>query len=257
MTWFYNNQVRIKNRQSNPFTTIDQILGDIWPSQAKGIQNRDLAGINLTFLGMKHDWLRNAGVDYLHIYAIVLLVLTRSSNRPVDTRQGRRNDVKARGADFRERALLNWYILRDVCKTSGVELRLIMFSIYWMIGVWGCSPPGDCAILEARWLHFLRFLKQIRKKNCTNIFDNSLFCQGNPLNWKGTFAPLAPPGKGCPSSPPPPVPASLTLVDLYFMCFILKTNVRILKAHSMSGGSIWASLECQCCFWIAGGWVVA
>jgi hypothetical protein len=28
----------------------------------------------------------------------------------------------------------------------------------------------------------------------------------------------------------------------------------ILKAHSysMSGGSIWASLECQCCFWIAG-----
>jgi hypothetical protein len=44
--------------------------------------------------------------------------------------QGSRNDVKARGADFRER-----YILRDVCKTSGVELRLIMFSIYWMIGV--------------------------------------------------------------------------------------------------------------------------
>ena len=44
--------------------------------------------------------------------------------------------MKARGADFRERALLNLYILRDVCKTSGVELRLIMFSIqYWMIGV--------------------------------------------------------------------------------------------------------------------------
>jgi hypothetical protein len=33
---------------------------------------------------------------------------------------------------------------------------------------------------------------------------------------------------------------------------------RILKAHShsMSGGSIWASLECECGFWIAGGWVV-
>jgi hypothetical protein len=32
---------------------------------------------------------------------------------------------------------------------------------------------------------------------------------------------------------------------------------RILKAHShsMSGGSIWASLQCQCCFWIAGGLV--
>ena len=55
----------------------------------------------------------------------------------IHSEQGRRNDVKARGADFRERALLNWYILRDVCKTSGVELRLIMFSIYWMIGVWG------------------------------------------------------------------------------------------------------------------------
>jgi hypothetical protein len=99
-------------------------------------------------------------------------------------------------------ALLNWYILRDVCKTSGVELRLILFSIYWMIGVWGGSPPGDCAItaiLEARWqsLHFLHFLKQIRKRsNCTNISDNSLFRQGNPLNWKGTFTPLAPPGKG-------------------------------------------------------------
>jgi hypothetical protein len=78
--------------------------------------------------------------------------------------QGRRNDVKARGTDFRERALLNWYILRDVCKTSGVEFVLIMFSIYWMIGVWGDSPPGDWAILEARWLHFLCFLKQIRKR---------------------------------------------------------------------------------------------
>jgi hypothetical protein len=80
--------------------------------------------------------------------------------------QGRRNDVKARGADFRERALLNWYILRDVCKASGVELCqcLIMFSIYWMIGMWGGSPPGDCAILEARRLHFLCFLKQICKR---------------------------------------------------------------------------------------------
>ena len=63
--------------------------------------------------------------------------------------QGCRNDAKARGADFRERALLNLYILRDVCKISGVELRLIMFSFYWMIGGGG-SPPGDCAILEAR-----------------------------------------------------------------------------------------------------------
>jgi hypothetical protein len=37
-----------------------------------------------------------------------------------------------------------------------------------------------------------------------------------------------------------------------------KSNARILKAHShsMSGGSIWASLECHSCFWIAGGWVV-
>ena len=36
-----------------------------------------------------------------------------------------------------------------------------------------------------------------------------------------------------------------------------KTYTRILKAHphSMSGSSIWASLECHCCFWIAGGLV--
>jgi hypothetical protein len=31
-----------------------------------------------------------------------------------------RCEGKGGGADFRERALLNWYILRDVCKTSGV-----------------------------------------------------------------------------------------------------------------------------------------
>ena len=38
---------------------------------------------------------------------------------------------------------------------------------------------------------------------------------------------------------------------LYYAC-ILKAH-----SHSMSGGLIWASLECQCCFWITGGWVVA
>jgi hypothetical protein len=86
------------------------------------------------------------------------------------------------------------YILRDVFKTSGVELRLIMFSIYWMIGVWGGSPPGDCAILEARWLHFLRFLKQIHKRIALTFLTIRYFAKA--LNWKGTFAPLAPPGKG-------------------------------------------------------------
>jgi hypothetical protein len=39
----------------------------------------------------------------------------------------------------------------------------------------------------------------------------------------------------------------------------MHTNARILKAHShshsMSGGSIGASLECHFCFWIAGGLV--
>jgi hypothetical protein len=42
--------------------------------------------------------------------------------------------------------------------------------------------------------------------------------------------------------------------------FLSLSYARILKAHSysysMSGGSIWASLECQCCFWTAGGRVV-
>ena len=33
------------------------------------------------------------------------------------------------GWHIRQRALSNWYILRDVCKTSGVQLPLIMFSI--------------------------------------------------------------------------------------------------------------------------------
>jgi hypothetical protein len=39
----------------------------------------------------------------------------------------------------------------------------------------------------------------------------------------------------------------------------IESRLRILKAHShlhwMSGSSIWASLECHCCFWIAGGLV--
>ena len=61
---------------------------------------------------------------------------THIGNVLLNNNQGLRNDVKARGADFHEKPLLNCrYILRDVCKTSGVELRLIMFSIYWMIGV--------------------------------------------------------------------------------------------------------------------------
>jgi hypothetical protein len=55
------------------------------------------------------------------------------------------------------------------------------------------SPPGDCAILEARWLHFLRFLKQIRKRISQTFLTIRYFCQGNPLKWKGTFVPLAPP----------------------------------------------------------------
>jgi hypothetical protein len=40
---------------------------------------------------------------------------------------------------------------------------------------------------------------------------------------------------------------------------LFQTIACILKAHShsrsKSGGSIWASLECQCCFWIVGGLV--
>jgi hypothetical protein len=38
---------------------------------------------------------------------------------------------------------------------------------------------------------------------------------------------------------------------------ITKFNACMLKAHShsKSGSSIWASLECHCCFWIAGGLV--
>jgi hypothetical protein len=63
-------------------------------------------------------------------------------------------------------------------------------------GVRGGSPPGDCAILGASWLHFLRFLKQIRKIIALTFLTFSLFRQANPLNWKGTFSPLASPGKG-------------------------------------------------------------
>jgi hypothetical protein len=73
------------------------------------------------------------------------------------------------------------------------------------------------------------------KKNCTNISDNSLFRQGNPLNWKGTFAPLAPPGKGqrgqLPLLPPPPVPASLWMPFLWDLnwefCFLWNSILNV------------------------------
>jgi hypothetical protein len=39
----------------------------------------------------------------------------------------------------------------------------------------------------------------------------------------------------------------------FYACILLKAHSR---SHSKSGGSIWASLECQWCFWIAGGLVL-
>ena len=43
----------------------------------------------------------------------------------------------------------------------------------------------------------------------------------------------------------------------YMIYKLMHAYARVLKAHShsMSGGSIWASFECHCCFWIAGGLV--
>jgi hypothetical protein len=57
-------------------------------------------------------------------------------------------------------------------------------------------------------------------------------------------------------------PGKLQSPKMKDLCLMLNctspcTNsfTRILKAHSMSRGSIRASLECHCCFWIAGGLV--
>jgi hypothetical protein len=114
--------------------------------------------------------------------------------------QGRRNDVKARGGGQIFVKGHFWIYVTKRC-LQNIGSWTSPNHVFYLLDDRGCegvSPPGDCAILEARWLHFLRFLK---------ISDNSLFRQGNPLNWKGTFAPLAPPGKGqrgsCPSCPPP------------------------------------------------------
>jgi hypothetical protein len=55
---------------------------------------------------------------------------------------------------------------------------------------------------------------------------------------------------------------SIACINTLYMKILIEsycktTYARILKAHShsKSGSSIWASLECQCCFWIAGGLV--
>jgi hypothetical protein len=58
-------------------------------------------------------------------------------------------------------------------------------------GVRGFSDRQSCYSWSSMTA-FLAFSEANSYKNCTNILDNSLF----PLNWKGTFAPLAPPGKG-------------------------------------------------------------
>jgi hypothetical protein len=77
-----------------------------------------------------------------------------------------------------------------------------------MIGVWGGSPPGDCAIREAQWLHFLRFLKQIRKIIALTFLTIRYFAKA--ILWIER-APLPPlpllvkgSGGGCPSCSPPP-----------------------------------------------------
>ena len=51
--------------------------------------------------------------------------------------------------------------------------------------------------------------------------------------------------------------SSGTIVTNIPLTWLKNTNACILKAHSYSKsrGSIWASLECQCCFLIAGGLV--
>ena len=41
-------------------------------------------------------------------------------------------------------------------------------------------------------------------------------------------------------------------LKVYIYACILQAHSH---SHSKSGGSIWASLECQCCFWIPGGLV--
>ena len=69
---------------------------------------------------------------------------------------------------------------------------------------------------------FLAFSEANSYKNSTNISDNLLFCQGNPLNLKDTFAPIAPPGKGQRGRLPPPVPACLIVsyISSYKKCTI-------------------------------------
>jgi hypothetical protein len=142
------------------------------------------------------------------------------------------------GADFRKGHFELIYTKRCLQNIGSWTSPNHMFSIYWMIGVWGSSPPGDCAILEARWLHFLRFLKQIRKRIALTFLTIRYFAKAIlSLNWEGTFAPLAPPGKGqrgrLPLLPPPPVPASLvSLVASWHVCVVHET---------------WKSQVCRCC----------
>jgi hypothetical protein len=52
--------------------------------------------------------------------------------------QGRRNDAKAKGADFRERALLNWYILRANFHSGKLSVdwngQESFFFVLWALG---------------------------------------------------------------------------------------------------------------------------
>jgi hypothetical protein len=50
---------------------------------------------------------------------------------------------------------------------------------------------------------------------------------------------------------------NILVIILCVKQWVIRLMPRILKAHShsMSGGSIWASFDCQYCFWIVGGLV--
>jgi hypothetical protein len=126
---------------------------------------------------------------------------------------------RQRGADFRERALLNWYHTKRCLQNIGSWTS--PNHVFYLLddrGVRGFSARRLCyswTRLEARWLHFLPFLKQIRKRIALTFLTIRYFAKATLYIERAPFPPPCPSwwratGAAAPPAPPP-VPASLNI----------------------------------------------
>ena len=152
-------------------------------------------------------------------------------NHLLQRNQGRWNDVKARGGRFSWKGTFKLIYTKRCLQNIG-SWTSPNHVFYWLDdrGVRGFSARRLCYSWSSMTA-FLRFLKQNRKRIALTFLTIRYFAK-DPLNWKGTFAPLAPPGKWqrgrLPLLPPSSgVPERNAYANLY-------TNVRVCSFYKCS-----------------------